>query len=312
MRLTCSILLFTLVVPGPRPAVAQFPTVRLAVVPSPDETGLIGELLPDFERESGYRVVVYSGEDLYDVARAGQADLVISHYGHSGTEAFMTQGLGMWPRAVFGNQIVVVGPAGDPAQIRGLQDAGEAFRRIALSGPRSRFVSNNSATHKYLESLLWEAAGRPAKGSWFVDTGLSEADGLALAARIKAHYIFALPPFLRWQQECLDKVQTSTNGRVRVGPIIPPDPSDDPTPCDMEPLLLAGPMPHRIMVSIVVNPQRFPAVNLSGARALQEYLLRPAVQARIEKFRDPRSGHQIWRAAGLHNSGAALGFGRRP
>jgi len=311
MRLTCSILLFTLVMLGPTSAVAQFSTVRLAVVPSPDETGLIDRLLPDFERESGYRVDVYSGEDLYDVARAGRADLVISHYGHSGTEAFMTEGLGLWPRAVFGNQIAVVGPTSDPAQIRGLDDAGEAFRRIAQSGPRSRFVSNNSAILKYMETMLWEAAGRPPKDSWFFDRGLSEADGLALAARIKAYYIFALPPFLRWQQECLDKLQGNSRDRLRARPITPPDDSED-LPCDMEALLLAGPMPHRIMVSIVVNPQRVPAVNPSGARALQEYLLRPAVQARIERFRDPRSGHQIWRGAGFHNSGAALGFGRRP
>jgi len=267
---------------------AQFPTVRLAVVPSPEDTGLLRELLPDFERESGYRVVVYSGEDVYEVARSGQADLVISHYGHSGVDAFVAQGLGLWPRAVFGNQIALIGPTEDPAQIRGLQDAGAAFRRIALSG-RARFVSNNSSIMKYLEEVLWEAAGRPPKGAWFSDVGASEAAGMSLAARMQAYYIFALPPFLKWKQEC-----------------------SDPASCQMDALLLAGPMPHRIMFSIVVNPLRFPAINILGAGALQEYLLRPAVQARVEGFRDPRSEHPLWRAAGLHNSAAALGLGGRP
>jgi tungstate transport system substrate-binding protein len=289
MRPICSILLFSLVLLGGKPAAAQFSTVRLAVVPAPDETGLLRELLPDFERQSGYRVAVYSGEDVYDAARAGQADLVISHLGHSGVEAFMSQGLGLWPRAVFGNQIAVIGPDADPAGIRGLQDAGEAFRRIALSG-RSRFVSNSSPIMKYLESLLWEAAGRPAKGSWFVDPGLSEADGMTHAAGMQAYYIFAVPPFLRWKQDCPAAAAS----------------------CRMDALLLAGAMPHRIMVSILVNPLRVPAVNLVGAGALQEYLLRPAVQARIESLRDPRSEHQLWRAAGLHNSAAGLGFGRQP
>ena len=64
------------------------------------------------------------------------------------------------------------------------------------------------------------------------------------------------------------------------------------------------------MVSMVVNPQQVAAVNVAGATALQTYLLRPAVQARIESFRDVRSRLQIWRGAGLHNSGANLGFGR--
>ena len=308
MRVICSILLFSIVTLATIPAAAQFPTVRLAVVPSPEGTGLLRELLPDFERESGYRVEVYSGEDLYDVARAGQADLVIAHYGHSGTEAFMTQGLGLWPRAVFANQIAIIGPNRDPAQIRGLQDAGEAFRRITLRGSRSQFVSNNSAVMKYNESILWEIAGRPPKDSWYVDQGLSEADGVTLAARIKAYYIFALPPFLAWQQDC-------SNNAVSVGrELSPVGPSFFPyyqTPCGMEALVLTG-MPARIMVSVVVNPQRFPAVNLAGASALQEYLLRPAVQARIESFRDSRRKLQLWKASGLHNSGANLGFSRQP
>lgn len=308
MRFTCSIVVFSLVILGPKPLNAQFPTVRLATVPSPEETGLLQALLSDFERESGYRVVVHPGMEPYDVARAGQADLVISHYGHhAGVEAFVTQGLGLWPRAVFANQIGIIGPSNDPAQIRGLQDASEAFRRIAQRGSRPQFVSNNSAISKYLESVLWEAAGRPPKDSWYVDTGASETDGLALAARIKAYYIFALPPFLAWQQGCL--ANAASDGRELL-PVLPSFVPHYSTPC-MEALVLTG-IPARIMVSIVVNPARFPAVNLTGATALQEYLLRPAVQGRIESFRDPRSRLPLWRGAAFHNVPAVLGFGRRP
>lgn len=309
MRLTCSILLFSVVTLVPIPAAAQFTTVRLAVVPSPEGTGLLRELLPDFERESGYRVVVYASSEPYELALAGQADLVISHYGHhAGVEAFVTQGLGMWPRAIFANQIAIVGPNSDPAEIRGLQDAGEAFRRIALRRSGSQFVSNNSSILKYLESVLWEAAGRPSKDSWYVDQGLSEAGGMALAARIKAYYIFALPPFLEWQQGCLNNAVGDAREQLPVGPAFLPHYA---VPCGMEALVLTG-MPARIMVSIVVSPQRFPAVNLTGATALQEYLLRPAVQARIESFRDPRSKLQLWKGAAFHNIPAVLGFARRP
>ena len=300
MRVTCSILLFSIVTLGSIPAAAQFSTVRLAVVPSPEETGLLRELLPDFERESGYRVVVSAGSEPYEVALAGQADLVISHYGHhAGVEAFVTQGLGMWPRAVFANQIAIIGPTADPAQVRGLQDAAEVFRRITQRGSGSQFVSNNSSIMKYLETMLWEAAGRPPKDSWYVDQGASEAEGMALAARNKAYYLFAVPPFLDWQEKC--------SGNAVLPAFVP----HYPTPCGMEALVLTG-IPARIMVSIVVNPQRFPAINLAGATALQEYLLRPAVQARIENFRDPRSELQLWRAAGLQNIPTVLGFGRRP
>ena len=309
MRLTSSILLFSIVTLCPIGAAAQFSTVRLAVVPSPDGTGLLRELLPDFERESGYRVVVHPGSEPYDAALAGQADLVISHYGHhAGVEAFVTKGLGLWPRPVFANQIAIIGPTGDPAQIRGLQDAAEAFRRITQKGSRFQFVSNNDPVMKYLESMLWEAAGRPPKDSWYVDQGLSEANGMALADRIQAYYIFAMPPFLTWQQGCLNNnARSNSRDGLPVTPSVIPHYSP---PC-MEALVLLG-MPARIMVSIVVNPEKFPAVNLTGATALQEYLLRPAVQARIESFRDSRSKLQLWRAAGLHNTAPALGFVKRP
>lgn len=304
MRLVCSILLLSVVVLSPIPAAAQFSTVRLAVVPSPEETGLLRSLLPDFERESGYRVEVYSGEDAHDVARAGRADLVISHYGHHLTDAFMAEGFGLWPRTVFANQIVMIGPSSDPARITGLQDPAEAFRRIAARSSQSQFVSNNSAIMKYLESIFWEAAGRPAKDGWYVDQGMSEADGMALAATIDAYYIFALPPFLTWQQACRRTPASETRNRVLLNP-------SPPAHCDMQPLVLAG-MPSRVMVSMVVNPQKVAAVNVVGATALQAYLLRPAIQGRIETFRDVRSPLQIWRAAGLHNSAPGLGFGGRP
>lgn len=308
MRVICSILLLALTL-GPVRAVAQSTTIRLASVPSPAETGLIRDLLPEFERQSGYRVTVYAGEDLYHVARRGEADLVISHYGHHDTDAFMAEGLGLWPRAVFANQIAIFGPAADPAGIRGLQDAGEAFRRIAAAGPPSRFISNNSAIMKYIESVLWEAAGRPARESWYVNTGASEAEGLTQAALIRGYYIFALPPFLRWQESCLAEARASAAAVPRARPLAAPGDSPG-APCDAEALMLAGPMPSRLMIASVVNPQRVAGVNAAGAAALQAYLLRPAVQARIERFRDQRTPHQLWRAAGLHNSAAALGIGR--
>jgi tungstate transport system substrate-binding protein len=306
MRTTLSTLLVTVAILVPMPAAAQFSTVRLATVPSPDETGLLRSLLPDFERESGYRVEVYSGEDVHDVARAGRADLVISHYGHQGTEAFITQGFGLWPRAVFANQIVIIGPADDPARISGLQDPAEAFRRIAERASGSLLVSNNSAVMKYLESILWEEAGHPTKDAWYLDRGLSEQDGMALAADLGAYYIFALPPFLTWRDACTLSAVSQGNIGVRAGtsPRLSP-------PCNMQPMVLLG-MPARIMMSMVVNPQKVAAVNVTGAAALQSYLLRPAVQARIETFRDIRSTLPIWKAAGLHNSPAGLGFGPRP
>ena len=149
MRLTSWLLLFGLVIVGPKPAVAQSSVVRLQVVNVPVDSGLLASLLPDFEKTTGYRVDVDKKGDLvYDMARQGAADLVLSHYGHAGMDDFMADGLGLWPRAVFANQSVLLGPSTDPAGVRGMQDAVQAFRRIAET--KSLFLVNNAATEKYL------------------------------------------------------------------------------------------------------------------------------------------------------------------
>jgi tungstate transport system substrate-binding protein len=138
-------------------------TIRLATVPVPATSGLLSTVLPDFERQTGYRVqVLISTQDIYDIARTGAADLVISHYGFAGLEPFVLEGLGQWPHPVFASQAVVLGPPGDPANIRGLTDAIEAFRRIAAT--QSRYVVNNDPNVKYLTAVLWEGADWQSSG----------------------------------------------------------------------------------------------------------------------------------------------------
>src|SRR5260370_37175856 len=89
-------------------------TVRLATVMVPASSRLLDDLLPEFERQSGYQVQRYlTNQDIYDVARTGAADLVISHYGLPGAEPFVLQALGRWPRRIFASQHGVLGPPPD-------------------------------------------------------------------------------------------------------------------------------------------------------------------------------------------------------
>src|ERR1041385_7505262 len=86
--------------------------VRLAMVNVPDD--VVRPLLGDFTAQSGRHAgIVYTGKEPFAVAREGQADLVISHYGHEGVEPFVTGGYGLWPHAVFANQIALIGPPAD-------------------------------------------------------------------------------------------------------------------------------------------------------------------------------------------------------
>jgi tungstate transport system substrate-binding protein len=256
------------------PVFGQSAMVRLALVNVPDE--LLRPLLPDFQKQTGMRAeIVYTDNDPFAVAREGKADLVISHYGHEGVEPFVAEGLGLWPHPVFGNQMTLLGSPRDPAHVRGITDAAEAFRRIAAS--KSRFLTNNTAGAKYVEEILWTSAGVAEKGDWYLDLKSQGPQAARDAAPKGASVLWGLPPFLRLKRQ---------------GPL------------DLEPLVVQDFILQRIMVAIVVNAKKVPGVNTDGAKAFQDFLIAPATQARVRAFRNPDFDQQAWWPAGRHNSAA--------
>jgi tungstate transport system substrate-binding protein len=245
--------------------------VRLALVNVPED--VLRPMLPTFDARGTNRgAIVYTGNDPFSVARNGQADLVIAHYGHAGVQPFVTSGLGRWPQAVFSNQMALIGPSHDPAGIRGLMDASAALRKIAAS--RSRFVVNNSGGARYLEQVLWTAAGTQPSGDWYINHGSEAMQALRDAGHEGAYVIFGVPPLLRLKAR--ESIQ-------------------------LEPLVTADPILQRIMVAIVVNPDRVSGVNAAGAEAFLRFLLEPATQAAIRAFRYPTLDQQVWWPAGRHN-----------
>lgn len=281
MRLTALALCFVVAAGGPSLyAQNQGRTLRVAVVNTPDV--LLNELIPTFEQVTGYKVALEIGEEAFDVARNGKADLVIAHYGHHGTQAFIEDGLGRWPRMVFSNQAVLIGPTSDPAGIRGLPDAATAIGRIAERG--GEFLMNNAATERYLADVLWRTAGSPPKNRWQIDLQLRDQTAIETAAQRGAYTLWGVVPFVRFLE------QRRQQGR----------------PLGMEALVLRDPMLQRVMVSIVVNPGRVPGVDEGGALAFERYLIDPSTQARIRQFRHHGLTEQTWWPAGRHNAGTEL------
>lgn len=163
----------------------------------------------------------------------------------------MADGLGLWPRTVFANQSVLLAPPTDPARVRGVQDAVQAFRRIAET--KSRFLVNNAATEKYLGQVLWEAAGRPDQAGWYADTGLRDQTVIQSAERSDAYVLWGIIPFLKFKE--------STSSRLEM-------------------IAVEDPIMQRLMMTVVVNPEKAPGVNVAGAVALQRYLASAATQGR--------------------------------
>ena len=254
------------------PVALQTRTVRLAMVNVPDD--ILRTLMPEFAKQLGQQAeIVYTGNDPFAVARDGKADLVIAHYGHEGVAPFVIGGFGLWPHAVFANQIALMGPPSDPARVRGLADAAEAMRRIAAT--RSRFVVNNSAGNRYVEDILWTRAGNPTKGDWYLNRNSQGPQAARDAAKEGAYTLWGVPPFLRLKRQ---------------------------SPLNLEPLVTADSIFQRITVAIVVSPQKVSGVNDAGAEAFQNFLLAPSTQARISTFRYPELEQQVWWPAGRHNN----------
>ncbi|HWU90978.1 MAG TPA: hypothetical protein VN253_27120, partial [Kofleriaceae bacterium] len=176
-------------------AAAEPGVVRVASVKTAVEGKLLPTLIERFERSSRYIVRLTTGVQVYDLARDGKADIVISHYGHKDAEAFVLDGLGEWPRTIFSNQMALVGPPSDPARVRGLEDVVEAFRRIAET--RSKFVLNDIDGVRYLTEILWNAAGRPDRTGWLVDAQVSKDAAIQRASELGAYALWGLTPFLR-------------------------------------------------------------------------------------------------------------------
>jgi tungstate transport system substrate-binding protein len=241
----------------------------------PDD--VLRPLLPVFEQQHGVRAVItYTGNDPFSAGRGGGADLVIAHYGHAGVEPFVMGGLGLWPKAVFSNQMALLGPSSDPAGVRGARSLSEAFRRIAST--KSRYVANASAGARYLEDIAVAGAAGNARGE-VVAPGLENAAAVRLAADRNAYVLWGVPPFLRWKRQ--QSIEQAT---------------------DLEPLLIDDPMLQRVMVSIAVNDKTVKGANTKGAQQLEAFLLSPAIQARVAAFRYPDFDRQVWWPAGRHNS----------
>lgn len=253
--------------PPARPTVVRVASVKTAV-----EGNLLPALIARFEQSFPYRVELVTGTRVYALAREGKTDLVVSHYGHHDAEAFVLDGLGQWPRTIFSNQMALLGPASDPANVRGLTDLGEAFSRIARA--RSTFVLNDIDGVRYLTEILWNAAGRPDRAGWLVDAGSAKDAAVERASKLGGYVLWGLTPFLRL---------------------------DGAKPLALEPLVLADPLLQRMLVSIIVKPGGVRRVNTAGAGALQTFLLSPATQAAMRTIHYPGKQVVSWVPAGRHN-----------
>jgi tungstate transport system substrate-binding protein len=140
------------------PGWAQDKTIVMASTTSTEQSGLFRHLLPAFKQATGIdiKVVAVGTGQALDMARRGDAEVVFVH-DTAAEEKFVADGFATRRMPVMYNDFIVVGPAADPAKVKG-NDIAAALKKVWVSG--AGFVSrgDKSGTHA-AELRLWQAAG---------------------------------------------------------------------------------------------------------------------------------------------------------
>ena len=233
--------------------------IVVACTSSMESSGLFDEILPLFEAKHDIRVrAVCSGTgQALRMARRGDADVVFVH-DRSSEEAFVREGHGIERHPVMYNDFVLVGPAADPAGVRGGDDVAAAVRKIAAR--KSPFVSrgDDSGTHK-AELRIWQAAGidpQPSSGAWYRETGSGQGATLNTGSAMGAYTLVDRGTWLAFRNRGELEVLVEGDERLR--------------------------NPYGV---ILVDPARHPHVNAEAGQAFIDWLVSAEGQAAIGSLR---------------------------
>jgi tungstate transport system substrate-binding protein len=161
----------------------------LATTTSTYDSGLLDEILPDFESSHAVTIdviAVGTGQAIA-LGERGDADVLLVHDKEKEL-AFVEGGFGIERVPVMYNDFIIVGPQDDPAGLEGIQDAVSAFRKIAEN--KATFVSrgDQSGTHAR-ELLIWRFAGIEPTSSmdWYLSIGQGMGETLHFAEESNAY-----------------------------------------------------------------------------------------------------------------------------
>ncbi|MGH6638809.1 MAG: extracellular solute-binding protein [Polaromonas sp.] len=139
-------------------SIAQTPSIVMASTTSTEQSGLFGHLMPEFKKATGIevKVVALGTGQAIDMGRRGDADVLFVH-DQVAEEKVVAEGFAIKRFPVMYNDFVLIGPAADPARVKG-RDIVEALKK--LHAANANFISrgDKSGTHA-AELRYWKTAG---------------------------------------------------------------------------------------------------------------------------------------------------------
>lgn len=218
----------------------------MAVIGGMTMTGMWQELAAKFEADTGWKtVLVVTGPKavISEPFKRGEVDLLTMHSSDQTTD-LVADGFGTNLRPWARNEHTIVGPASDPARIKGMKDGAEALKKIAAA--QAPFVDFYGPGSRELTHKLWQRAGLKPEGSWVLkDEASSPQEIVAFAEKNQAYVVVGRIPV--------------TNGKIPIG--------------TMQVLVEGDPEMRRPFVVMEANSKKFPKINAAGARALADWLV---------------------------------------
>jgi tungstate transport system substrate-binding protein len=248
-----------------QPAAPDNPSLILATTTSTQDSGLLDVLVPDFQEKTGYTVktvAVGSGEAM-KMGQECNADVLLVH-SPAAEKEFMSNNYGSDRQLVMHNDFIIVGPASDPAGIKGLPTSTEAFTKIA--GTQSPFISrgDDSGTHSK-EKAIWKAANLTPEGEWYLESGQGMGATLTIASEEQAYTLTDRATYLANKDNYqLDNLVEGDAGLLNIYHVI------------------------------VVNPANCSSVNNAGAIAFADYIVSPETQSLIGSFGTEKYGQPLF------------------
>ena len=170
-------------------SIAQAPSIVMASTTSTEQSGLFPYLLPEFKKATGIdvKVVAVGTGQAIDMGRRGDADVLFVH-DQVAEEKVVTEGYALKRYPVMYNDFVLIGPAADPAKVKG-KDITEAMKKV--SAANAGFISrgDKSGTHA-AELRYWKTAGvEPTAFSGYKACGCGMGPALNMASSLGAYVL---------------------------------------------------------------------------------------------------------------------------
>ncbi len=246
------------------------PALRVATTTSLYDTGLWGYLEPMFEKQYNVELdIIYAGTGkALEYGRRGDVDVIVVH-DKASEEQFIAEGYGV-TRVLFAyNYFLIVGPAADPAGIKGMSPE-EAFKKLMATATGS-FVSrgDDSGTHKK-EQAIWKQAGYDYEavrkaGAWYIEAGIGMGPALMMASEKKSYTLSDMATFLSYK------------GKIDLVPIV-----------DKGDILL------NVYSAIAINPEKHKETKIEMANNLISFLTSPKIQKLIANYGVKEFGRRLF------------------